>query len=66
MISDLDAYRGAALFIKQRGDDAELRAAERADELLEQGDLDGAATWRLILAAIEELRQQMREGEAVN
>jgi len=29
-----DAYRGAALLIKQHGDDAELRAAERADELL--------------------------------
>jgi hypothetical protein len=32
MISDLDAYRAAALLMKQHGDDAEVRAAERADK----------------------------------
>jgi hypothetical protein len=30
-------------------------AAMRADELLDAGDLDGAATWRRVLAAIKEL-----------
>jgi len=66
MISDLDAYRAAALLIKQHGDDAELRAAERSDGMLDEGDLDGCATWRLILQAIAELRRQMREGEKAN
>ncbi len=32
----------------------------------EQGSLDGAAVWRGILAAIEELRRGKREGEAIN
>jgi hypothetical protein len=31
-------------------------AAGRADELLEDGDIDGSAVWRRILAAIEELQ----------
>ena len=30
----------------------------RADELLDQGDLDGAAVWRRIKAAIEEMQKQ--------
>ena len=39
----------------------------RADELLDAGDLDGAAVWRRIIRAIEELqRKEPREGEAVN
>ena len=28
----------------------------RADELLDKGDLDGAATWRRVIKAIEEAR----------
>jgi hypothetical protein len=35
MISDPDIYRAAKLVIDQHGDDAAIRAAERADELLE-------------------------------
>ena len=41
----------------QHGADAGLRAAERADQLLDAGDMIGAATWRRILKAIEELRR---------
>ena len=41
MISDPDIYRAAKLLIEQHGDDAELRASERADELLEAGDRAG-------------------------
>ena len=52
--------------IQQHGRAATLAAAERADELLERGDLDGAAMWRRILKAIEELERGPREGEAVN
>ncbi len=39
----------------------------RADELLDAGDLDGAAVGRRIIEAIEELQtREPREGEAVN
>lgn len=41
MISDLDIYRSANVLIRQRGDDAALEAAMRADAMSEKGDLDG-------------------------
>ena len=66
MVSDPDIFRAAKLLIDQHGEEALLRAAERADLLLEDGDTEGAAIWRRILAAIEELMRGRREGEAVN
>ncbi len=66
MTSDPDIYRAAKLLIDQHGEDAPLRAAERAEALLEAGDMIGAVTWRRILAAVEELRRGRREGEKVN
>ena len=38
--------------------DATIAAAMRADQLLDQGDLDGAAVWRRIKAAIKETQKQ--------
>jgi hypothetical protein len=66
MTSDPDIYRAAKLMIDQHGENALLRAAERADQLLEAGDMIGAAAWRRIVKAIEELGRRRREGEAVN
>ena len=66
MIDDPDIFRAAKLLIDQHGEDAALRAAQRADELLEEGDLDGSAVWGRILAAVEELRRGRREGEPLN
>jgi len=66
MTDDPDIFRAAKLLIDQHGENAPLRAAERADQLLEAGDMIGATTWRRILAAIEELRRGRREGEPVN
>ena len=40
------------------GTDAPIHAAMRADEQLDAGDLDGAAVWRRIKAAIEEMQKQ--------
>lgn len=40
--------------------------AERANQLLDAGDMIGATIWRRILTAIEELKRGRREGEAVN
>ena len=66
MTHDPDIWRAARLLIDQHGEDAALRAAQRADELLEAGDMDGVAVWRRITAAIEELRRGRREGESLN
>ena len=40
--------------IRQHGLDAPIYAEMRADELLEQGDLDGAQNWRLIVHRINQ------------
>jgi hypothetical protein len=66
MIDDPDIFRAAKLLIDQHGDDAALRARQRAKELLEDGDLDGNAVWRRILAAVEELRRGRRDDESLN
>ncbi len=41
MVSDVDIYRTAKTLVNQHGEDAPIYAAMRADELLEEGDLDG-------------------------
>jgi hypothetical protein len=64
MTSDLDIYRSAKLLIDQHGDEAPIHAAMRLDELHEAGDMAGRATWRRILAAIDELlRKTPEDGE---
>ncbi len=47
MIPDLDIYRCVNLLVKRHGQDAPIEAAMRADAMLDKGDLDGYATWRL-------------------
>ncbi len=67
MTSDLDIYRSAQALIKQHGQDAPIHAAMRADAMLDKGDLDGAAVWRRILRAVEELQgPEPKPGEAVH
>ena len=41
VIDDPDIFRAAKLLIDQHGEDAAIRAAQRADALLDEGDLDG-------------------------
>ena len=53
MTANIDIYRAAKLYIDQHGDQAALQAAMQADALLEAGDMDGAATWRKVIKAIE-------------
>ena len=62
MTSDLDIIRAAQVLISQRGEDAPIHAAMRADELLDKGDMDGCAVWKRILAAVQELLNQEPEG----
>ncbi len=67
MILDLDIYRTAQLLVKILDQDAPIHAAMRADAMLEAGDLDGVATWRRILRAVEELQGTVpKPGEAVH
>jgi len=61
-----DIFRAAQLVIEQHGDDAPIRAARRADELLDEGGLDGVAVWQRILEAIEELTRGRRQDEPLN
>ena len=67
MIADIDIWRTAALLVKQHREDARIVAGQRADELFEAGDYEGAAVWRLIVKTIEELvRIKPADGERVN
>jgi len=66
VISDPDIFRAAKLLIDQHGIDAPIRAAQRADELQDEGDVEVATVWRRILEAIVELQQERWEDEALN
>ncbi len=67
MTSDLEIYQSAKLFIDQHGENAVIEAAMMADKMLEQGDLDGLASWNRILRVIEGLHSKERpEGEKLH
>ena len=64
MITDLDIYRSANVLVHEHGEDAALEAAQRADAMLERGDMEGCAVWKRIVRAVEEIeRKERREGE---
>jgi hypothetical protein len=52
MIPDSDIWAAALLMAKRCKADAMLEAAMRPDQLLEAGDMAGAAIWHRILDAI--------------
>jgi hypothetical protein len=56
-ISDLDLWRAANLMVERHGDGAALVAAQRADEMLAQGDTEGQLVWKHILTAVNELQR---------
>ncbi len=58
MTSDLDIYRSAHVLIQQHGEWAAMEAAMKADAMLDKGDLDGAAVWRRIVEAINEIQRE--------
>jgi hypothetical protein len=55
MISKIDIWRVAVLMIRRYADEAESNADRRADELETEGDYTGAAIWRRVTVAIEQL-----------
>ncbi len=67
MISDLEIWRAAQAAISLYGDNAGLHAAQRADELMAEGDMDGRAVWHRIERAIDEFgRSAPGDGEGVH
>jgi hypothetical protein len=67
MMDDADIWRAVNLLAKHYGADAALAAAQRAEELLAAGDVNGFAVWKRILDAAAELtRTTPAEGERVN
>jgi hypothetical protein len=56
MTPDIDIWRAANLLIKQHGENAEIVAAQRSDQMLERGDRDGQLLWLGIRRAIVELQ----------
>jgi len=67
MIPDIDIYHSANVLVKQRGEDAPIHAAMRADAMLDISDLGGHAVWKRILRAVEELQgTEPKLGEAVH
>ena len=62
----IDIYRAAKLVIDRHGEEASLYAAARTAVLAGEGDVEGAAVWRQITAAVEELQRERRPGEVLN
>ncbi len=67
MTDELDIWRAAQATIQRYGEGAALHAAQRADELLAEGDMEGRRVWHRIEAAIDELqRTAPGHGEGVH
>ncbi len=60
MTSDLEVIRVAASLIREYGDQAGLEAAQRANALLEQDDLQAQSDWARVAAAVEGIQSQIR------
>ena len=54
-MTDKEIYSAAQAVVKSYGDGALLHAAQRADELLAEGDMDGRRIWHRIGDAITDL-----------
>ncbi len=62
MLSDIEIWRAANQLIERYGECAEFEAAQRADAMLENKDVEGQAAWKRILAAVKELQSTERPG----
>ena len=56
MVSDIDIWRAATLLIRQHRENAEIVAAQRADELWERADHEGRLVWLRIKRAVVDLQ----------
>ena len=58
MLGDREIWACANHVLTRYGADAAFHAAQRADELLEKGDLDGHRVWLSILDRVSKLEAQ--------
>ena len=63
MTSELDIFCSANILVKRYGEDAAIEAAMRADAMLDRGDMNGAAVWKRIVRAVEEIQRKERHSE---
>ena len=64
-MEDIDTWRAAEQMPKLYGADAAIHPAMRADNLMDQGDIEGFDMWKRVVAALNELeRVKLRVGEA--
>ena len=62
MIPEIDIRRAASLMLKRYGEKALEESAARADELFAEQDHDGAAVWRRIIDAVDQLANTTPSG----
>ncbi len=55
MVREIEIWRVAVLMINRYADEAEANSFWRAEELARDGDYAGAAIWRRITVAVEQL-----------
>ena len=55
VIREIEIWRVAMLMVNRYADEAEANSFQRAEELAAEGDHAGAAIWRRITVAIEQL-----------
>ena len=55
MLREIEIWRVAVLMVSQYGDEATTNSDRRAEELATDGDHAGAAIWRRVTFAIEQL-----------
>ncbi|MEQ8653286.1 MAG: hypothetical protein RIC87_12555 [Kiloniellales bacterium] len=62
MLSEKEIWQSASVMVKRYGSEAVAEAAKRVVELESQGDEAGAAAWRRIEVAIEQLQAKEPDG----
>jgi hypothetical protein len=60
---EVDIWRAANVLVKRHGEDAAIIAAQRADALLAEGDVEGQRAFKDIVKAINELRRVKLGGD---
>jgi hypothetical protein len=55
VIREIEIWRVAVLMVNRYADEAEANSFMRAEELAAEGDQAGAAIWRRVTVAIEQL-----------
>ena len=62
-MTDKEIFLAASAVVKSHGDGAALHAAQRADELMAEGDMEGRRVWHRIGEAITDLVSTVRGPE---